>query len=89
MRNYRFSRPPKALRQSNVKLDNVALVPGSLLPFKNEYQQIANRLPKGEILIVLPQELGKRRAFEQIAALLLQQGKAITTIAATRFVPRA
>jgi hypothetical protein len=84
--HYRFSRPLQALRQSNVKLDNVALVPGNLLPFKNEYQQIANGLPKGEILIVLPQELGKRRAFEKTAALLKQKGKRIVTISDDCFV---
>jgi hypothetical protein len=53
--------------------------------FKNEYQQIANGLAKGEILIVLPQELGKRRAFEKTAALLKQKGRRITTISAGHF----
>ena len=48
---YRFSRLPKALRLSSVKLANVALVPGNLLPFKSEYQEIAKSLPKGGILI--------------------------------------
>jgi hypothetical protein len=85
MKPYRLSRPPKVLRQSNVKLDNVALVPGNLLPFKNEYQQIANRLPKGGILIVLPQGLGKRRAFEKTAEQLKNQGRRIATISAERF----
>ncbi len=60
-------------------------MPGSLLPFKNEYQQIANRLPKGGLLIVLPQELSSRRVFEKTAVQLKQQGKWIITIAATRF----
>jgi hypothetical protein len=72
-----------------VKLDNVALVPGNLLPFKSQYQQIANGLPKGGILIVLPTKGHKLRAFAQTAAQLKQQGKAITTITATRFIPRA
>jgi hypothetical protein len=85
MKSYCLSRLPKAVRQSNVQLDNVALVPGNLLPFKSEYQEIANGLPKGGILIVLPQELKQRRAFEQTAALLLQQGKRIATISAEHF----
>ncbi len=86
MRNrYRFSRPPKALRRRNVTLDNVALVPGNLLPYKSVYQEIANRLPKGGPLIVLPQELGKRRAFEQTAVQLKQKGRRITTISAGHF----
>ena len=53
--------------------------------FKNEYQQIANGLAKGEILIVLPQELGKRRAFEKTAVQLKQKGRRITTISADHF----
>jgi integrase len=64
--------------------------PGNLLPFKNQYQEIANGLPKGGILIVLPHvlpyELAFRRAFEQTAAQLKQKGKRITTISAERFV---
>ena len=88
MRNrYRFIRQLKAIRRSSVKLDNVALVPGNLLPHKNQYQEMANRLPQGGILIVLPQELGKCRVFEQTAVQLKQKGKRITTISAARFVP--
>ena len=85
MRNrYRFTRPPKALRRAQVKLDNVALVPGSLLPFKNQYQEIANSLPKGGILIVFPHELKQRRAFEKTAVQLKQKGR-ITMISADHF----
>jgi hypothetical protein len=85
MKPYRLSRPPNAIRHKGVKLDNLALVPGNLLPYKAEYQEIANGLPQGGILIVLPQELKQRRAFEQTAALLLQQGKRIATISAEHF----
>ena len=52
MSTLRFRRPPAALRRA--KLDNVALVPGNLLPLKAKYQEIANRLPEGELLIVVP-----------------------------------
>jgi hypothetical protein len=90
MRNrYRFSSPPKVLRRSNVKLDNVALVPGNLLPFKSEYQEIANGLPNGGILIVLPEELKQRRVFEKTAVQLKNKGKRIATISATRLTPAA
>ena len=34
MPQYRIKRPPKALRRPGVRLDNVALVPASLLPYK-------------------------------------------------------
>ena len=82
---YRFMRPPKAIRRPSVQLDNVALVPGNLPPYKNQYQEIANGLPKGDILIVLPQELSSRRAFEKTAVQLKNKGHRIATISAERF----
>ena len=86
---YRFMRPPKAIRRPSVQLDNVVLVPGNLLPYKNQYQEIANGLPKGGILIVLPQELSSRRAFEKTAEQLKNQGRRIATISAERFAQPA
>jgi hypothetical protein len=41
---YRIKRPPRALRRPGVGLDNVALVPSSLLPFNREWQEVANGL---------------------------------------------
>ena len=85
MRNYQFTRPPRTIRRRSVKLDNVALVPGNLLPFKCAYQEIANGLPKGEILIVLPHELASRRAFEKTAVQLKNKGHRIVTVSAECF----
>ena len=42
--------PPHALQHA--RLDNIALVPASLLPLKGTYQPIANKLPKGSVLCV-------------------------------------
>jgi hypothetical protein len=42
------------LRRPQVKLDNLTLVPASLLPRKADYEAIANDLPRGEVLLVLP-----------------------------------
>ena len=49
-----FTNPPRALRRPDVRLDNLALVPVSLLPFKTEWQTVANRLPESGVLIILP-----------------------------------
>jgi integrase len=59
--------------------------PGNLLPFKNQYQEIANGLPRGGILIVLPEELKQRRVFEKTAEQLKNQGRRIATISAECF----
>src|SRR5213083_775025 len=42
--------PPHALQHA--RLDNIALVPASLLPLKGTYQPLANRLPTGSVLCV-------------------------------------
>jgi hypothetical protein len=56
-----FSSPPTTLTRPSVTLDNIALVPASLLPFKDEYQALANRLPRGTVLLVLPRRRPKQR----------------------------
>ena len=42
--------PPHALQHA--RLDNIALVPASLLPLKGTYQPLANKLPRGSVLCV-------------------------------------
>src|SRR5437867_2075922 len=42
--------PPEILRKA--RLDNIALVPASLLPLKSTYKSIANNLPTGSVLCV-------------------------------------
>ena len=42
--------PPRALQHA--RLDNIALVPASLLPLKGTYQPLANKLPTGSVLCV-------------------------------------
>lgn len=82
---YRFTRPPSTLRCA--RLDNVALVPANLLPFKAEWQAIANGLPKGDILIVLPEtNLPLRKTTETVATLLESNGHRVTTLPAERFL---
>ena len=46
---YSIGKPPRAIRKA--KLDNIALVPASLLSRKGKYQTIANNLPGQGVLI--------------------------------------
>lgn len=55
MSTFRFSHPQKAMRKA--RLDNIALVPASLLPHKQQYQALANQLPRGTVLVI---DSGKR-----------------------------
>ncbi len=84
MRTYQFRRHPRALRKA--KLDNLALVPASLLPFKEQWQEVANSKAEEEVLIVLPTvEQRSRRVVEQVAAQLREKGHAVTMLAAEQF----
>lgn len=86
MRHYRFRPPPAALRRPGVRLDNVAIVPANLLPYKQEWQALANGLPRGATLIVLPaSRQGARRTLETVAARMKARGRAVTTLPASRF----
>src|SRR5215211_3297359 len=49
-----FHRGPRALRHPQVRPDNLTLVPASLLPRKADDEAIADQLPRGEVLLVLP-----------------------------------
>jgi hypothetical protein len=70
---YRIGNPPKALRKA--KLDNIALVPASLLYQKGEHQTIANNLPGEGVLIC--QSHKKERIttiLEHVAVFFRQRG---------------
>ena len=84
MTPYRY-RPPRTVRQG--KLDNIALVPASLLPQKARYQALANGLPRGDVLMVLPSaSLAGRKFLEQTAKLFEAKGRHVL-ILAVREVP--
>ncbi len=83
-RPYQFRRHPRALRKA--KLDNLAMVPASLLPFKEQWQEVANSKAAEEVLIVLPTlEQRSRRLVEQVATQLREKGHAVTMLAAEQF----
>lgn len=74
-----FTPPPRALKRA--KLDNLALVPASLLPYKAEYQAIANQQPPGTTLVVLPaRDSLPRRTLERVATLMQEKGQPVTVI---------
>jgi hypothetical protein len=80
----RFSSPPQALRKA--KLDNLALLPASLLPFKAEYQAIANQQTPGTTLVVLPAgDSRPRRTLEQFATRMEAKGRPVTIISSAIF----
>jgi hypothetical protein len=80
---YRFAPPPSPFRRRTVRLGNVALVSASLLPYKKEWQAIANREPHGSTLIVLPHAGGPQRlTCERVAADLTARGRPVRVVSA-------
>ncbi len=49
-----WQRPPRATRQPQVQLENIALVPASELASLAEWQKRAQRLSPGATLLVVP-----------------------------------
>src|SRR6266516_3682575 len=47
---YQLAEPPARLKKA--RLDNITLVPASLLPLKGTYTELANQLPTGSVLCV-------------------------------------
>jgi len=70
--------PPAALRKA--RLDNIALVPASLLPLKGTYQPIANRLPKGSVLCVQSQSPRQKKILIQVVQFFRNHGHTVITL---------
>ena len=82
--SYRFSRHSRAIRKA--KLDNLALMPASLLPFKAQWQEVANSAPGEHVLIILPKvENRPRNVLQRVAAELREHGHVVTTLSAEEF----
>jgi hypothetical protein len=69
-----------SLQRPGITFDNIALVPASLLPFKDQYEAIASHLPKGTVLLVLPRRRSvQRRLLVHLAKSLAARGHQIAT----------
>jgi hypothetical protein len=76
---YRFTNPPHAIL--NARLDNIAIVPASMLGMKALWQTAANTLPKGGVLLCHTQQnTRQRRLLERIGETFRQQGHAVMNL---------
>jgi hypothetical protein len=76
---YRIVKPPAAVRRA--RLDNIALVPASLLKHQGKYQTIARNLPKGSILIcATPQQPRITRILNLVASFFRGHGHFVKTL---------
>jgi hypothetical protein len=74
---YHITEPPARLKKA--RLDNIALVPASLLPLKGTYQPIANQLPTGSVLCV-PGTQKQRTIMATITKFFKDHGHTVITM---------
>jgi len=74
---YHFSEPPARLKKA--RLDNIALVPASLLKNKAIYQPIANTLPTGSVLVV-PGTLRQQKIMAKVTSFFRDHGRSVITM---------
>lgn len=72
-----FGEPPARLKKA--RLDNIALVPASLLPLKGTYQSLANRLPTGSVLVV-PGTPRQQKIIEKVRSFFRDHGRQVITL---------
>ena len=77
--NIHLGKPPRAIRKA--KLDNIALVPASLLYRKAKYQTIANNLPGRGVLICRNEKKERiSHILERVAVFFRQKGHVVKTL---------
>jgi len=76
---YQFTKPPKALLKA--RLDNIAIVPASMLPFTKTIKQVLNNLPKGAVFLCHAEEnTRQRKLLERVEETFKQQGHVVRSM---------
>jgi hypothetical protein len=76
---YRLPNPPKALWKA--RLDNIAIVPASMLGLKALWQTAANTLPQGGVLLCHSQQnTRQKKLLERVGETFRQHGHAVMNL---------
>ena len=74
--SYRCTKPPKALLKA--RLDNIAIVPASMLPLKETLQELIHTLPQGAVFLCHAEEnTRQRKLLERVEETLREQGHVV------------
>ena len=82
---YGVGEPPARLKKA--RLDNIALVPASLLPLKGTYQPIANNLPTGSMLCV-PGTQSQQKIMAKVTHFFRDHGHQVITMPIEKITKR-
>src|SRR5436305_14907625 len=73
---YRLTNPPKALLKA--RMDNIAIVPASMLPLTETLKEKVNTLPKGGVFLCYAQENSRqRKILERVEETFREHGHAV------------
>jgi hypothetical protein len=76
---YRLASPPKALL--NARLDNIAIVPASMLPLTHTLKEQVNTLPKGGVFLCYAQENSRQqKILERVEETFREHGHAVKSM---------
>jgi hypothetical protein len=76
---YRLTNPPKALLKA--RMDNIAIVPASMLPLTNILKERVNTLPKGGVFLCYAQENSRqRKILERVGETFREHGHTVRSL---------
>ena len=76
---YRLTNPPKALLKA--RLDNIAIVPASMLPLTDTLKKKVNTLPKGGVFLCYAQENSRqKKILERVEETFREHGHAVKSM---------
>ena len=76
---YRLTNPPKALLKA--RMDNIAIVPASMLPLTKGLQEKVNTLPQGAVFLCYAEEnTRQRQLLERVEEIFREQGHTVMNL---------
>ena len=76
---YRLTNPPKALLKA--RMDNIAIVPASMLPLTQTLKEKVNTLPQGGVFLCYTQDNSRqRKILERVGETFREHGHAVKSI---------
>jgi hypothetical protein len=74
-----LTNPPKAILKA--RLDNIAIVPASMLPLTQTLKEKVNTLPKGGVFLCYAQENSRqRKILERVGETFREQGHTVRSM---------
>jgi hypothetical protein len=77
-----LTNPPKALLKA--RMDNIAIIPASMLPLTKIVKEKVNTLPKGGVFLCYAQEnIRQRKILERVEETFREHGHAVKSMSVT------